>query len=268
MASKLTAFRMTDADGYTRHGMDGEVKWEDGATVSPGEKGDNLRGPLKYFRERAAFFVYASELEARLYGLPDDGNGYGVMVEGDISAGEDIGTTIVTTAELRVIGPVKVLTIPDIMLVAWAICLAPHRLTRSSAIAWLSNGGSFRKPQSLLAGMRMRRNVSGSASPRAAAVEALCAALALEPERLFPAAVPDQPLADAMMRASLLSAARKPAEARHLARAAATIIAVIARSGHSAATRGFRRRSLAAFGRAERILAGTLAPRRYDDETA
>jgi len=76
MASKLTAFRMTDADGYTRHGMDGEVKWEDGATVSPGEKGDNLRGALKAVRDQVATWLGVDDADPRVtweYGQAVDG---------------------------------------------------------------------------------------------------------------------------------------------------------------------------------------------------
>jgi len=147
----MTAYKLTDADGYTRYGREGETLWAVGKTVTPRGTGNKACGP-------GVLHLYASAEEAALYD-PIHG-GYTsephrlYRVETDSITGDD-GLKLWTTGSVRVLAEEPIPIIDVTCRVAWAICLSSHPVTRAWAVAWLSgedrSGGAASAAQSATA---------------------------------------------------------------------------------------------------------------------
>lgn len=224
----MIAYKLTDQDGYTRKGQDGETHWEIGATVHPVGKGTRPCGPgvlHAYISPEVA--VLANPIHARL----SQPRCFEVeVVEG---GWETDGLKRWTTSPLKVL---REIDLPEIDLktrVAWAIVLAPHEMTRKWAVRWLR----------------------GDSEAGAAAGAAAAAARAAAGETTYAAA-----------RAAARAAA-EAAEAAYAAAAyaaAAAYVGATAAAAYAAAWAAAEKRLHPALDRARAILAGEYPAADYD----
>ena len=221
--------KLTDARGYTRRGLTGETHWVEGETVRP--TGTPARPIQVSHCGPGVIHCYATALEAVLYDpihaayLP---SGRAVSVTVDAARVWTDGLKWWTDAPVTVGAPV---TLPAVTLterVAWAIVLAPHPATRTWAIEWLSG--------------RDRTAVGAWMAQVGAAMAAEAAAMAAAAEAAMAAEA-----------AAMAAAAAEAAEAAEAAKAAAAAGGCVIFG-----------RSLAAWDRAQAILAGTYPAEQYD----
>ena len=129
----MTGYKVADADGYTRRGIDGETRWTVGDTVRPQGVGIEPCGP-------GVVHLYASPTEALLYDPVHGGYtkhaGARCFSVHAVMTGDD-GLKQWTTRDVRVIEEVPFPSIALDERIAWAICVDPDPSIRDWAIAWL-----------------------------------------------------------------------------------------------------------------------------------
>ena len=128
-----TAYKLTDQAGYTRRGATGETLWLPvGSIVVPTGVGSKPCGPgvlHAYIAPEVAMLAnpsHANIQNPRLF-----------RIESDRPWTTD-GLKRWTTGTCTVVEELPVFVLPVEEVIAWAICLAPHPVTRKWAIGWLS----------------------------------------------------------------------------------------------------------------------------------
>ena len=171
------AYKLTDADGYTRRGEPGETRWIVGETVRPTGKGYDHCGPgvlHGYISPEVAVFgnpFHADIVNPRLFEVESD------------APWETDGLKRWTTGACRVVRelPLPLPTVTIDALVAWAICLSPHKRTRTWAVGWLAG-----KDRSATSALAAETAVWNAWTARAAEAQAAAEWAACE-SRLMPA---------------------------------------------------------------------------------
>ena len=256
------AYKLTDSDGYTRRGKEGETLWKVGAVVEPQGEGSAPCGPgvlHAYISPEVAIFcnpVHAEIKHPRCF-------------EVELAAGGTWSTDGLkrwTMSSLRVVREVALPELALEMLVAWAIVMAPHKSTRAWAVNWL-NGTSCSAEAAWSAARSARSAAEAARSARSAEAAARSARSAAEAAEAARSARSAAWSAEAAARAAWSAA--ESAEAARSARSAWSA----ARSAESAGSAA--RSAEAAEGhlmtyldRARAILGGTFPAERYDEPIA
>jgi hypothetical protein len=245
------AYKLVDQDGYTRRGETGERLWlPAGTRVAPTGRGTGPCGPgvlHGYISPEVAVLanpMHAAISSPRLL---------------RISAAKPWltdGLKRWTTGSCKTVEELPLPQISITELAAWAICLAPHEVTREWAIAWLR--GTDRSDTSEGTALMRARGMSLTWPDGAVAATMYAAAYEAAKSAVRAASLATKSVVayEAERAAATLAAA---------ARAAATLAeATLALSDENAAA--FERALNPALDRARKILAGELPAEEYDQE--
>lgn len=232
----MRVIKLTNRDGYSRRGLPGETLWLPvGREVKPTGEGSDQCGPgvLHYF---------ASEVEASLYWptyLLDESAARALSVE--VESVETDGIKLWSPATARVLEEVELPKITVDERAAFAVCVAPHEVTRDWAIGWLT--GADRTQSAAEAASTVAWTAAQGADWAAARAAARAAAWA------------------AAARAAALGAAREAAQA-----AAWSADAAWMKVGGATNPWPFHPKALRAFARGRAILAGRFPAERYAED--
>lgn len=224
----MIGYKLTDADGYTRRGKSGETLWKVGAKIAPQGvyRGEPCGSGCLHF--------YGTPEEATLYDPIHAMFGFTArLFRIEVQNAETDGLKWWTAQSVCVIEELPLPEISAKTLIAWGICITPHRDTRDWAVGWLSG-----------------RDRTGD-SARAAEISAWNT----NEES-------DHAIARSCVAWAAFAWNSGEANGTEHAWTVATWTAKAARevAGSKKKGRYFERISLSALDRARRILAGTLAP--------